>query len=53
MGQHAPPLSCQLGRPQAEYGAFSSTEPEADTGGVRPELEYRRIDSAERAALGN
>jgi hypothetical protein len=35
------------GRPQAEYGACPGTEPEADQGRVRPELEYRRIDAAE------
>jgi hypothetical protein len=28
-----------LGRPQAEYGACPGTEPEADLGRVRPELE--------------
>jgi hypothetical protein len=28
-----------LGRPQAEYGACPGTEPEADLGRMRPELE--------------
>jgi hypothetical protein len=28
-----------LGRPQAEYGAYPGTKPEADLGRVRPELE--------------
>jgi hypothetical protein len=28
-----------LGRPQAEYGVYPGTEPEADLGRIRPELE--------------
>jgi hypothetical protein len=32
-------LFTSLGRPQAEYGACPGTEPEADHGRVRPELE--------------